>query len=379
MVVSYSGCYLLSQVDVNPSFDSVRGFEFTDEIAIFDLFGVGLVHGWVVDPQSENEDIRSFTYNQLVGRLVAILGSETPVHLLTTHSSITSRQGSTKKENGPDSFTSEPPLITLDSTDLGPSLQTIDTNVGEVNTGDQAVQSSSQDGSNIVKNTVDDILNRIESSFQEEDNPPTEPISDQVGAGSGKEPALVHKDKENLQNVSANTSDSKQNGKDFSRRAQVWLQNTSSQLTPFGLHRLLQDVKDEQLVVFFRNNHFNTVYKKADSLYILVTDQGYLSEPNVVWEKLDAVDGDTQMMTDNFAVFGRHEYPEPSGVDLDLQKALSASMDNSQLQNNDGRHTFNGNACTLPDDFLVGDTLQNPSVSKLLIFCLLFQVGVQLT
>lgn len=32
-------------------FDDVHGFEFTDEVAIFDLLDVSLVHGWLVDPQ----------------------------------------------------------------------------------------------------------------------------------------------------------------------------------------------------------------------------------------------------------------------------------------------------------------------------------------
>ena len=38
-------------------FDDVHGFEFTDEVAIFDLLDVSLVHGWLVNPQV------SLTYN----------------------------------------------------------------------------------------------------------------------------------------------------------------------------------------------------------------------------------------------------------------------------------------------------------------------------
>ncbi|KAI9314910.1 hypothetical protein BX666DRAFT_1964635 [Dichotomocladium elegans] len=38
-------------LDVNVRFSSIRGFEPTDELAMFDLFGVDLVHGWVADPQ----------------------------------------------------------------------------------------------------------------------------------------------------------------------------------------------------------------------------------------------------------------------------------------------------------------------------------------
>jgi hypothetical protein len=30
---------------------SIHDFEFTPECAIFDLFDIGLVHGWLIDPQ----------------------------------------------------------------------------------------------------------------------------------------------------------------------------------------------------------------------------------------------------------------------------------------------------------------------------------------
>jgi hypothetical protein len=39
-----------------------------------------------------------------------------------------------------------------------------------------------------------------------------------------------------------------------------------------------QGLKPRQLAVLFRNNHFNTIFKIEDSLFILVTDQGYLHE-----------------------------------------------------------------------------------------------------
>ena len=40
----------------------------------------------------------------------------------------------------------------------------------------------------------------------------------------------------------------------------------------------LQGLKPRQLAVLFRNNHFNTLFKFEDALYLLVTDQGYLHE-----------------------------------------------------------------------------------------------------
>lgn len=41
---------LCTGVDVNVRFNSIKGFEFTEEVAIFDLLDISLVHGWIVDP-----------------------------------------------------------------------------------------------------------------------------------------------------------------------------------------------------------------------------------------------------------------------------------------------------------------------------------------
>jgi len=72
-----------------------------------------------------------------------------------------------------------------------------------------------------------------------------------------------------------------------------FLRDTSSQLTTAGLQALREKLKDEQLCVFFRNNHFSTLYKKMGRLFLLVTDEGYADFPDVVWEGLESVRGDT--------------------------------------------------------------------------------------
>ncbi len=52
--ISLSQTHHLTQatgVDVNVRFSGIDSFEFTDEVAVFDLLGMQLVHGWLVDPQ----------------------------------------------------------------------------------------------------------------------------------------------------------------------------------------------------------------------------------------------------------------------------------------------------------------------------------------
>ncbi|GAB2224583.1 hypothetical protein Drorol1_Dr00005345 [Drosera rotundifolia] len=82
-----------------------------------------------------------------------------------------------------------------------------------------------------------------------------------------------------------------------------FLRNNSSQLTIHGLFSLREGLHENELCVFFRNNHFSTMFKFEGELYLLATDQGYLNQPDLVWEKLNEVNGDTQYMTSNFKEF----------------------------------------------------------------------------
>ncbi|XP_043716699.1 ubiquitin carboxyl-terminal hydrolase MINDY-1-like isoform X2 [Telopea speciosissima] len=82
-----------------------------------------------------------------------------------------------------------------------------------------------------------------------------------------------------------------------------FLRNNASQLTIYGLFCLQEGLKERELCVFFRNNHFSTMFKFNGELYLLATDQGYISQPDLVWEKLNEVNGDTVFMTGNFKEF----------------------------------------------------------------------------
>ncbi|XP_059994991.1 ubiquitin carboxyl-terminal hydrolase MINDY-1 isoform X2 [Lagenorhynchus albirostris] len=75
--------------------------------------------------------------------------------------------------------------------------------------------------------------------------------------------------------------------------AEQFLETTAAQLTYHGLCELTTAAKEGELSVFFRNNHFSTMTKHKGHLYLLVTDQGFLQEEQVVWESLHNVDGDS--------------------------------------------------------------------------------------
>ncbi|KAI0234292.1 Ubiquitin carboxyl-terminal hydrolase MINDY-2 [Lamellibrachia satsuma] len=89
--------------------------------------------------------------------------------------------------------------------------------------------------------------------------------------------------------------------------AEEFLTKTASQLTYCGLCELASDVNEEELCVFFRNNHFSTLYKHNSELFLLVTDQGYLTESKAVWETLGNVEGDGHFVDAEF-----HTYTKPA-------------------------------------------------------------------
>ncbi|XP_005998790.1 ubiquitin carboxyl-terminal hydrolase MINDY-2 isoform X2 [Latimeria chalumnae] len=82
--------------------------------------------------------------------------------------------------------------------------------------------------------------------------------------------------------------------------AEQFLNSTATQLTYHGLCELTLAVQEGELCVFFRNNHFSTMTKHKGQLYLLVTDQGFLTEEKVVWESLHSVDGDGNFCDSEF-------------------------------------------------------------------------------
>ncbi len=86
-----------------------------------------------------------------------------------------------------------------------------------------------------------------------------------------------------------------------------FLETTASQMTYHGLASLHAVLKDDELAILFRNNHFSTVYKNPHTgqLYLLVTDNGFLSHEDIVWETLDNIDNDGRFCNSSFVEINR--------------------------------------------------------------------------
>ncbi|TRY70664.1 hypothetical protein TCAL_11084 [Tigriopus californicus] len=79
-----------------------------------------------------------------------------------------------------------------------------------------------------------------------------------------------------------------------------FLEESALQLTFHGLCELNEKMRDGELAIMFRNNHFSTLYKQKGELFELMSDQGFLKEPSVVWQTLSTIDGDCQFVDHSF-------------------------------------------------------------------------------
>ena len=115
--------------------------------------------------------------------------------------------------------------------------------------------------------------------------------------------------------------------------AEQFLDESASQLTYHGICELNAGMKEGELAVFFRNNHFSTIVKMGGVLYLLVTDQGYLHQGDVVWESLDSVQGDTVFVDQHFNTVtsgGEAAGAGAGGQDRDHQLAVSLQQQDAE-------------------------------------------------
>ena len=117
-----------------------------------------------------------------------------------------------------------------------------------------------------------------------------------------------------------------------------FLSTWPTQLTDHGLKVLSQHLSPGQFAILFRNDHFSTIYKEPTSqqLLTLVTDAGYSSHEEIVWESLVDVNGaETEHFSGDFRpvshnIFGSEPGPagprESSLLSPGVQSALDAEQ-----------------------------------------------------
>ncbi|KAL8210004.1 hypothetical protein R6Q57_006736 [Mikania cordata] len=281
-------------INVDIKFNRINDFEFTRERAVFDLLGIPMYHGWIIDPQDSDTAnvIGSKSYNTLMEELV------------TFHSIHVDALKLTETVHSVPRIRPNDDLVTFENNNASHS----ESGKHETKDGIEMVT--------IAKKTENSDDDKDGSSFRFSDDWVTFETDPGKDVGSSSEAGVAsHDDKMKNSDLGKHEScspapnvvqeSSKEDGITATQGKVIrdFLINSASQLTPYGLFRLNSDIKEGELCVFFRNNHFSTMFMFGGALYILVTDQGYIFTPGLVWEKLHEVTGDTLFANSNFKIF----------------------------------------------------------------------------
>jgi len=104
-----------------------------------------------------------------------------------------------------------------------------------------------------------------------------------------------------------------------------FLNQWPTQLTNYGLKTMRESLKQGQVAILFRNDHFSTLYKdpRTDNLVTLVTDQGYSSHDEIVWESLVDVNGQgSELFSGDFRPVGSSISPQVSQTQQPVRSML---------------------------------------------------------
>lgn len=133
-----------------------------------------------------------------------------------------------------------------------------------------------------------------------------------------------------LRNISGEgNEEQKQSLKENQNIISQWLDTNKTQLTSSGLEKLNNYLELGEFVVFFRNNHFNTLLKRSDmEFYLLITDTSFKSS-KVVWQSLNSVNGgDDLFFNGEFQpIFNIEDVQELPENDYTLIKKLQEEED----------------------------------------------------
>ncbi|KEY74638.1 hypothetical protein S7711_05067 [Stachybotrys chartarum IBT 7711] len=86
-----------------------------------------------------------------------------------------------------------------------------------------------------------------------------------------------------------------------------FLESSATQLTPWGIEVIGKAIRPGTFAILFRNDHFSTLYCHPQTMQLLtlVTDAGYRTHEEVVWESLVDVNGEhTEFFSGSFRMVG---------------------------------------------------------------------------
>ena len=310
-------------MDVNPKFTlGPTGCEYTNGLGAFDIMGVDLVHGWLIDVEQDSDTasvIGSKSYNELVE--IVIKGNEAMekadklrkkinnvlcVNDASVDDALNKHEDQAKEEK-----------VIDHNNDTVASSTTETEEARDTSTSKDAISTK------VMKNNEDENKNAEDIKKENPNNEQKEKVDDESTEQNQKdsqENMIDTTELEKMQHELQELDEAANTG----LIVKQFLDTTCHQLTYIGLMELHTYVKEGHLCVFFRNNHFATLTKNEGILYLLVTDLGYAGVQEVTWEKLDDITGDTELYDGKFCKSQVNSIdPTSAGPNLNPEQLLA--------------------------------------------------------
>lgn len=305
-------------MDVNPKFtQGCTGYEYTSQLSAFDMLRVRLVHGWLMDPASSSSTspemheqlttaVDNKSYNQVVELIIH--GKEAEQKLSEVHIQIEELKAKMKEPNH-NSLESWDLLDAATETESDVKTTAPAASTDNTATADPANTATSAEGAKEAT-TQETPASKITSAASATSDSIANTATAATETSATTTTSVEGDNRDTTQEMSASLQlelDQLQKKYDeLSKQARTagqieeFLSHTGHQLTHYGLSVLYENLPEGELCVFFRNNHFGTLTKHEGQLYLLVTDLGYANTPDICWEKLDMIDGDTELVNSQF-------------------------------------------------------------------------------
>ncbi|KAF3019398.1 hypothetical protein E8E14_012391 [Neopestalotiopsis sp. 37M] len=123
-----------------------------------------------------------------------------------------------------------------------------------------------------------------------------------------------------------------------------WLSSSATQLTRWGLTVITKSIQPGSFAILFRNDHFSALYRhpQTNQLFSLVTDAGFYTHDEIVWESLVDVNGErTEFFSGDFRLVGGPEQGLSQNVQENWYDAESSAAQGGEWQtvrNRNGRN-----------------------------------------
>jgi hypothetical protein len=257
---------MLKGMDVCFSFKTVADFQFTPAIALFTIADVGLVHGWIADPDDAALQGAFRASSSYIDDILAVLA-------------VIDERKSAKVAPPPPPPSVDPAAAPAASPPSEPAAPAVPPTAPLVD---------APAASPVTKAKLSVVLKDSKDHNDDDDDDD----DDDGYGGTGKSrakasdaPPVAKAAKDDVK-VTLSESESAALTGFYSSTAQ-------RQFTSFGMEALVRHLEEKSPAVLFYANHFFVVIKNEGKLYALVTDAGFADNLRIAWESLSALTAGT--------------------------------------------------------------------------------------